>query len=358
MLKDLKMKSLKKNLAKILIALALAVGLIVATDFGALKAIGGPKDLYSLTADELEGQYVTAEIWFIYDGYAYTERTDSSTHRSTITEKEYVIVTEDTFLGMALPSSMIREADQIMDDSADYYFGYRSDLTRSITVTGTIQKMDSETREFFYEYFDYDELSEEDQELIRPLVLKANCLGRMPEGLTWLMTIGAVCALFYMIWVLFAVLSGLYQKSIKDYCKNSEAPEVTMEELEQFYRDTAPVCGVRVGRWVLFESKGKDILLDTNNAVWAYMHTVSHTTNGIPTGKTFGVILRTRDRKKYEISMKNEAAAREVLDTIARDMPRTVLGYTPKLERFYNQRFQDFLRLPDDAALRAEAFGQ
>ncbi len=88
------------------------------------------------------------------------------------------------------------------------------------------------------------------------------------------------------------------------------------------------------------------------------MHTVNHTTNGIPTGKTFGVILRTRDRKKYEISMKNEAAAREVLDTIARDMPRTVLGYTPKMERFFNQRFQDFLRLPDDAALRAEVFGQ
>ena len=362
MLKALKMKSLKKNLTKILIALALTVGLLWGTGFGAFKAIGGPKDLYSLSADELEGQYVTAEIDFIYGCYCYTESEDSSTHRRTTTEKEYMIDTEDAFLGMALSSSDYKEADKIVDDSIDYSWGDISALTRSITVTGTIQKMDDESTEFFYkvadELFGYNDLDPEYQAYFVPVILKNNYLGWMPEGLTWTMTVGAACSFLYMLWILIAVLTGAYQKSIKAYCKNSESPEIAMEELEQFYQDTEPVSGVRVGKWILFESKGKDILLDTNNAVWAYMHTVNHTTNGIPTGKTFGVILRTRDRKKYEISMKNEAAAREVLDTIARDMPRTVLGYTPKMERFFNQRFQDFLRLPDDAALRAELFGQ
>lgn len=362
MLKALKMKSLKKNLTKILIALALTVGLLAGTGFGAFKAIGGPVDLYSLDADELDGKYVTAEIYYIFDCYAYTESTNSSTNRSTVTEKEYIILTKDwnDFFGMALPSSMIREADKVMDDTYRYYCGEipLSGLTRTVTVTGTIQKMGSESRDFFYEYFDYESLSEEDQARIHPVYLRANYLGWMPEGLTWIMTIGAACSFIYMLWILIAVLTGSYQKSVKAYCKASESPETTMEELEHFYQNTDPVNGVRVGKWILFESKGKDILLDTNNAVWAYMHTVNHTSNGIPTGRTFGVILRTRDRKKYEISMKNEAAAREVLNTIARDMPRTVLGYTPKLERFFNQRFQDFLRLPDDAALRAEVFGQ
>ena len=358
MLKALKMKSLKKNLTKILIALALTVGLLWDTDFGAFRAIGGPKDLWSLSADELQGKYVTAEIDFIYDWYAYTESTNSSTNRSTVTEKEYIIATQDAVLGVAVPSSMIRDADKVLDDSMDYYYGEIDDLTRSITVTGTIRRMDAETTDFYHKVIGYDGMSNADRALYQPLVLKVNCLGRTPEGLTWIMTIGAACSFIYMLWILIAVLSGAYQKSIKAYCRSSESPAIVMEELEQFYRDTEPVGGVRVGRWILFESKGKDILLDTNNAVWAYLHTVNHTTNGIPTGKTFGVVLRTRDRKKYEISMKSEAAAREVLDTIARDMPRTVLGYTPKLERFYNQRFQDFLRLPDDAALRAEVFGQ
>ncbi len=358
MLKELKMKSLKKNLARILIALAVAVGMIVGTDFGAFKAIGGPRDLYSLRADELQGKYVTAEINYIHDWYAYTESTNSSTNRSTVTEKEYIILTEDAVLGIAVPSSMTRDADDVLEDSEDYYYGELSELTRSITVTGTIQKMDAETLDFYHQVLGYNGMSNAERAMCQPLVLKANCLGRTPEGLTWTMTVIAAGAFLYMLWALFAVFSGRYQRSIRAYCKNSEAPEAVMEDLEQFYQDTTPVCGVRVGKWILFESKGQDILLDTNNAVWAYMHTVNHTTNGIPTGKTFGVILRTRDRKKYEISMKNEAAAREVLDTIARDMPRTVLGYTPKMERFFNQRFQDFLRLPDDAALRAEVFGQ
>lgn len=358
MLEALKKKSLKNNLKKMLIAIVLAAGLLWGSDFGAFRAIGGPKDLFSLSADELQGKYVTADIYYIHGAYAYTESTNSSTHRSTVTEKEYIISTEDAVFGMAVPSSMIREADNVLDDSDDYYYGKISELTECITVTGTLRKMDAETLEFFHDTVGYDGMSNEDRAMFRPLVLKVNCLGRTPEGLTWLMTIVAAGSLLYALGILILTLAGGYQKSIKAYCKASESPETTMEQLDQFFHDTEPINGVRVGKWILFESKGKDILLDTNDAVWAYMHTIQHRTNGVPTGKTFGVIVRTRDRKKYEIAMKSEAAAREVLDTIARDMPRTVLGYTAKLERFYLQRFQDFLRLPDDANLRAEVFGQ
>ncbi len=358
MLQELKKKSLKKNLAKILVALALAVGLLWGSDFGAFKAIGGPKDLYALDADDLQGQYVTADIYFIYDWYAYTETTNESSHYSHVTEKEYIISTDDVYLGVAVPGGMIDDAEAVLDDSDAYYYGDLSELTRCITVTGTIQRMDSKTLDFYHKVVGYDGMSNADRALFTPLVLKVNCLGRMPEGLTWLMTAAAAAALCYAIWILATSLTGGYQKSIKAYCKASESPEVTLEELDQFYQNTEPVNGVRVGKWILFETKGKDMVLDANDVVWAYLHTVNHSTNGVPTGKTFGVVVRTRNRKKYEVAMKSEAAARDVLNTIARDMPRTVLGYTAKLERFYNQRFQDFLRLPDDEALRAEAFGQ
>lgn len=48
MLQELKMKSLKGHAASIIIALALAAGLLWGTGFGAFKAIGGPKPLDSL----------------------------------------------------------------------------------------------------------------------------------------------------------------------------------------------------------------------------------------------------------------------------------------------------------------------
>ena len=75
MLQELKMKSLKGHAASIIIALALAAGLLWGTGFGAFKAIGGPKPLDSLDVSELKGQYVEAEVYLIYDWYAYTERT-------------------------------------------------------------------------------------------------------------------------------------------------------------------------------------------------------------------------------------------------------------------------------------------
>ena len=45
MLQELKRKSLKGHAASIIIALALAAGLLWGTGFGAFKAIGGPKPL-------------------------------------------------------------------------------------------------------------------------------------------------------------------------------------------------------------------------------------------------------------------------------------------------------------------------
>ena len=70
MLQELKMKSLKGHAASIIIALALAAGLLWGTGFGAFKAIGGPKPLDSLDVSELKGQYVEAEVYLIYDWYA------------------------------------------------------------------------------------------------------------------------------------------------------------------------------------------------------------------------------------------------------------------------------------------------
>ena len=67
MLQELKMKSLKGHAASIIIALALAAGLLWGTGFGAFKAIGGPKPLDSLDVSELKGQYVEAEVYLIYD---------------------------------------------------------------------------------------------------------------------------------------------------------------------------------------------------------------------------------------------------------------------------------------------------
>ena len=124
MLQELKMKSLKGHAASIIIALALAAGLLWGTGFGAFKAIGGPKPLDSLDVSELKGQYVEAEVYLIYDWYAYTERTNTSTNRSTVTEKEYIIPVGDAeYMGLAVDAGYISTADDLLDASYELLTG-------------------------------------------------------------------------------------------------------------------------------------------------------------------------------------------------------------------------------------------
>ena len=338
--------------------ISLAAGLLWGTGFGAFKAIGGPKPLDSLDVSELKGQYVEAEVYLIYDWYAYTERTNTSTNRSTVTEKEYIIPVGDAeYMGLAVDAGYISAADDLLDASYELLTGASQTPGESFTVRGTILPMSGESLDFYHQVVGYDDWTAEEQQMFLPLVLKADYLGSMDQSGTWLLTAGAGVALFAAVWMLAGALTGRYQKRIRAYCKASESPEAMLEQLETFYQSTEPVNGVRTGRWMMFETGGKTTVLDAENVAWAYMRTVQHRTNGIPTGKTHGLVVRTRDKKMYEISMKKQDMVYETLDAVQRAMPHVVVGYTARLEQIYNTRLEDFVRLPYDEALRAELFG-
>lgn len=73
---------------------------------------------------ELKGQYVEAEVYLIYDWYAYTERTNTSTNRSTVTEKEYIIPVGDAeYMGLAVDAGYISTADDLLDASYELLTG-------------------------------------------------------------------------------------------------------------------------------------------------------------------------------------------------------------------------------------------
>ena len=180
MLQELKMKSLKGHAASIIIALALAAGLLWGTGFGAFKAIGGPKPLDSLDVSELKGQYVEAEVYLIYDWYAYTERTNTSTNRSTVTEKEYIIPVGDAeYMGLAVDAGYISAADDLLDASYELLTGASQTPGESFTVRGTILPLSGESLDFYHQVVGYDDWTAEEQQMFLPLVLKADYLGSM-----------------------------------------------------------------------------------------------------------------------------------------------------------------------------------
>jgi len=355
MLEELKRKTLKSHIAAILLLLALSVGMLFVTDFGVFKLLQGTPDLDTLELSELEGKYVKAEIYFIYDWYAGTQSVNKSTNKATITEKEYIIpIGENEYMGLLMGRKRLSEADSLMEDSQKVLTGKTQDLGESFWVKGTVCKMDEESLEYYHEVVGYDAYTEEEKELFLPLVLKVDYIGRTEQGLTWFLTAVSALSLFGALWMFIGSLTGWYQRSIKAFCKASASPEALMEQLDAFYQNTEPVNGVRMGQWLMFLHGGNDTIVDSSDILWAYQRTVQHRTNGVPTGKSYGVVLRTRDPKKqYEIAMKNEETTRETLEALLRNYPRMVIGYTPELEKLYHTNREAFQHLTDPAPQRA-----
>ena len=349
MLEELKRKSLKSRIPLCVVLLAAAAVMLFITDFGALKAVQGARDLDTLPLDTLEGRYVETEIYFIYEWYAGTQSVDNATNKATITEKEYIIpVGEDEFMGALVQQGMLDQAEKLMEASQKVLMGESREIGEGFMAKGTVCKMDKESLEYYHEVMGYEELSSEDQQRCLPLVLKIDYLGRTPQWLTWGLTAAAALCICGTLWMIVASLTGWYQRDIQAFCRKSAFPDALMEQLDSFYHDTRPVHGLRMGQWILFAQGGKDILVDSGDILWAYERTVRHTTNGIPSGTSFGIVLRTRNPKKqYEVAMKNENAARETLGALHSAYPRMVIGYSPVWERLYNAHRDMFMRLTE-----------
>ena len=124
MLKELKAKSLKSVMIPVIILLAVGIGMFVYNGFGVFKLIGGPKYLYDLPVDELNGSYVEAEIFYLPDWYAVTESRREGSPVKTVVSREYIIPVGDMeFMGVLMNKENLTYADQIMEESQAYLDG-------------------------------------------------------------------------------------------------------------------------------------------------------------------------------------------------------------------------------------------
>lgn len=347
MLSKMKKRSFKKiALAAAILLVGFGVCLFL-SGLGVLKFIMGPRSLDELSADQLEGQYVTAELQMFLDEYAYTESLKSNQPRGKVTEREYVLpVGEQEFIGVAVDRKNLAAAEDIMDASYKALTGEETDAPEPLRVTGTILPMDAETRSFYEASYVY-ELLEDASDLMLPLVLRVGYVGSERAPMMWSFTALSLACLAGALWMLISALTGRYQKQITNFCKVSGSPESTLEKLDMLYERTEPCNGICLsGEYLMVEKGPKNMVFHAPDVVWAYQRTVRHRTNGIPTGKTFGLVFRTVDGKCHEVAMNSENKVQETIERISREMPHTVLGYSAELEQRYRKDPSAFVRTP------------
>lgn len=332
-LKKLKRKSIASLLVLILLMGAMGVFGIAASNLFASEPEA--QNLYDVPRDQLEGAYVTVEVDWIYGCYAYTETYENNKPTGIITSQEYVIdANVDDYMCLILEDDLMEQADALLAECDAYYYGEIDEITQTFTVTGEVKALPSESLELYHEAMGYDMLSASEQEIILPLYLSP-----ADYSVEIVPLIFGLIFLAFAVYFLIAALSGKYQKQIRQKLELMFGDNT--ERADEFLRnlmETPAVNHLHInGGYILLAQGNNQVLLDSNDLVWAYKQTVRQKLYGfIPMGKSQRLVLKKADGKELLVVMK-EAQIKEQLTVIAQQFPTCAVGYSDQLAALYRK---------------------
>lgn len=335
-LKELRMASLKKAAPRIVLFLALAAGVFVYFRCWTLLGVLAPKTLADLTPETMEGAYVEDDVYWLYTPYL-EEYVQESGKPDKLTGVQYVMDFDDVYyMGIFAHQDNLDRAEELMEAVDAFHEGELDyDDVPVMHVKGMIQAMDEEERGY------YLELTDGNAELAAtflPYYLDMDRLNGQPVIAELLLLLGSLALLAAALFPLVKALSGGYQKKVRAKLAESGDLETAAERAALFYDRTEPVGGMRMGsEYVYFLNGAESVLLRPWDVAWGYQSTTQHRTNGIPTGKTYAVVLRTMDGSQYTLPVKKEEEAQRLLEAMEMSLPGVVLGYTEEIEKLYKQ---------------------
>lgn len=348
----LRKRSIKKALLPCILFLAIAIGIIAFS--GAWRVVGMifPRSLADLTPETAEGAYVSDDLYMLYGEFIEVERYRDNRPTGVITARYYVTDFDDIYyIGLKVHSGSLKKSEAMLDDCDafwdalydcnDFWEGRMSydEFCQEhplpvMHVSGTIKAMDNEELRYYKRFANNDA---DTIAIMLPYYIDMGQVGDLNYGtlaLVWVLAIACVViGLFPMI----KACTGKSQKQVRATLAASGSLEMEAEKAATFYDSTEPVSGIRMGReFVYFELGPDSVLLRPWDVAWAYQSTTQHRTNGIPTGKTYAIVLRTMDGKSYNISM-SKKQVETLLEAMTTAMPGTVLGYSKEIESLYLQ---------------------
>ena len=353
MLQSLKQKTLVGKLWAIIVLAVAAIFIGVVFGPGIAKMIAGPTHFTPLDDHDvlsLQGQYLEADIDTLIDYYAETVRSESG-KRDEVSAREYImpINTPDAtvYIGVEVPKPKISDAEAVVADTErlidDEDGSYEWDGSY-VSVRGTLQPMDDETRQLWEDYFidagfSYDDIGLFDDCTALPLVLTDGEIDGQDTFVYGFMGVIGVLLVVLAIWLVVHSLTGGFQKQIRNYIKASDDPQATEQALDRFYEDTMQEGKVRMSRsWLMYDKGGNSWVLAGDDVVWAYQHTVRHKAYGILTVRK-EVMVRVFGAKEkracHDIYVRNEDEAQEILRQMQSTYPDAMIGYNAEIEKRY-----------------------
>ncbi len=299
--------------------------------------------------DEINGDLIVeASINANFGAYMEEYSKNTKTNVTRTTDIYYVIWTGDDdsedykYMGIKVPASYGGQMDRMAEATYNY------EMSDTIHFTGAVNKMSSEEYQYFREYFqESDWTDEEIDEYTLPYYISVGALtGGAATSAYVIFGIGIALIVFGVIILLYALSGG----DVKAFQKEAATLGMSEMELEAEYAGARVMIqkdNLRIGRRLIFYMTGRRTRVIVNDKiVWAYQQSTTHRTNGIKTGTTYEILVYLLNEKKARrINMPGEEKAGEVLQYMYENIPTAVVGYTDELLSLFNKDYQGFLNL-------------
>ncbi|MDE6434935.1 MAG: hypothetical protein K2L07_11990 [Lachnospiraceae bacterium] len=311
-----------------------------------------PVNFNNLKAEDIkEGLRVKADIYLIYDYYAYYEE-DGKT-----TMKEYLIPVGDSeYMGMVCGGTYMYTADSNMELYWDYLDGkdVSADSVQTMQLEGTIMPITGESLQLYNKYIDEMQMTEEDEQYFLPYALMVDYLGDSPGDDLILSIIFFVFMVIVGIAMFVINISDSNIKELESYCAAKGDKQMQLERIEQFYEGGTAVCNIRIdSEYFMAVKSARVFFAEVTDLLWVYPNVTQHSVNMIPTGKTYALMVRTVDGRKLQIPMKNKAALEEAMAYVAENLPYLYYGFDDNTHNFYKNSRQ---QMAEHVALRRQQF--
>lgn len=298
----------------------------------------GPRDLYAMTANQLEGTYTAAEIDTIWDWYAQSVVPTADGSERTVC-REYLVPLADgqTFIGVEVPADKIATADRVLEQTALWRSdpdSYIWDGT-ALTVRGSIRPMDEQTRTLYYDFLsEYYGVTEAERVHFLPLVLVHGELNGMTGGTVTVLGLAAIGFLAAAAVQFSRALRGPDLRQILGYCAMLPDENAALDQVDRLAGYGRPFCGLSTGAgWLLYTGRDHAWALLLNDVAWVYM-----VRSGSP-GRRCRVLVCSRSEGKpwqrHAVPVHNAAEARQVIDWLQLRLPDAVFGYSAGREEAY-----------------------
>ena len=345
MLENLRKKSIKKVMVAVIFLVVVGLIFVISQIPNLFAMLRGTTDFESLAPDEIKSNIIVeAEIEYNFGAFMEEYEKNTKTNVTRTTDMWYVIWTGDDddidyrYMAIKVPESDVAAMDAMAE--ATYYYEY----VDPIPYSGTIKKMDSETLQYFEDYFLESGFTREELgDYILPYYIETGKLVGSDAGMVYFLLIFGIALVAVGVAILVSTMRG---GSLKSFKKELETYGITEDAAEMEYENARIYGDIRIGNRLIFYMSGSNPHAILNDKlVWAYQHTTTHRTNGIKTGTTYSVVLSTTEKKSTYISVANETTAVAVLQDIKQNIPWVIVGYSDDLSKLYNKEFPNFLEL-------------